>query len=70
MNMKEFIEALKGLRGWRATTKGCIRLATGDYPDKEFCPITAVCYDRIGIAYGTGKYKLAARKLDMPVKTN
>ena len=69
MNTREFIKALKGLRDWNTTTEGWIRLSpviVGQ--NMDFCPITAVCYDRMKIVYTSAMYGSAASLLGIPKK--
>ena len=70
MNIEEFIDELKALEEseWSPYIDDLqfVRLMSNDDSVREFCPITAVCYDITGDYYEDSLYPEAAERIGLP----
>lgn len=60
MRLKDFLETMTEVTGWRMAPVGCIR------HDREGCPITAVHYVKTGNHWEEGHARNAAHRLGIP----
>jgi len=67
MTIDEFIETLWSIRRtWECSERGPIRTSTGC---DQFCPLTAVAFERCAISYTVDEYPEAGRLLGLPADT-
>ena len=67
MTIDEFITTLRSIRRtWECSDTGSLRTSTGC---GEFCPLTAVAFERCAISCTVDEYPEAGRLLGLPADT-
>lgn len=66
MRLKDFIQTMAGITGWRMAFPRCIRHDGDGFARFAFCPITAVYHAKTGTRWEEGQARMAAHRLGIP----